>query len=400
MTAVCGGGTSAPKTGSAAVVDYGAGLLAAIFGAYDLVWLIPIIPFVGLAPLALSTFCATDPPSVTALTTAESEALLQLQFGSDFDSGLTKVKDMVLRMLWYENCMCTSGSAPSAITLPAPPTNAPITQQPAGSLPPACDRHVLNNNTVGATGTGQMDGASGLLFTLPEALRATVTFHAGQYSASGASNIRLQVGTSCNATIFDQPLVNISGDVWQMQCQIPALLHCGGSETWRWQVVGTFAHTTAVATYDVLIEFFCGITLGADGGQAPCVTDPTVLASLDNILSLVTLIQRQIVPFATIGGAAHTGLTGQGTISFDGLVGVKIMVTTLPGYVGLISGDPDELFDVGWFAWGNADGFAPREFISHSPQLSTPPRGSVYTTLGYSLNPDVVVTISEISREP
>ena len=114
---------------------------------------------------------------------------------------------------------------------------------------------------------------------------------------------------------------------------------------------------------------------------------------------MVTLIQRQLAPFAYVGGASHTGLTGAGVLTIPSLQGVKITLTTQPGYVGEEFGDPLELFDVGWFAWGTPDGYLGREFISHNPQLSFPAKSEQYTRFGYSLNPGVVATIQELYAE-
>jgi len=52
-------------------------------------------------------------------------------------------------------------------------------------------------------------------------------------------------------------------------------------------------------------------------------------AQLDQLMAMVTLIQRQAAPFGYVPGAIHAGLTGTGVIAIQGLIGCK-SVTTLP----------------------------------------------------------------------
>jgi hypothetical protein len=123
-------------------------------------------------------------------------------------------------------------------------------------------------------------------------------------------------------------------------------------------------------------------------------------AEIDQILGLVTLIQRQSVPFAYVPGTVHTGLSGAGTLSVQGLIGAKVAFTTLPSELGRVGTSPVELFDAGFITWGTADGYAQSEHLEHSPQLSLPARCSAFTSLAYDLHPGVVVTITELVREP
>jgi hypothetical protein len=142
---------------------------------------------------------------------------------------------------------------------------------------------------------------------------------------------------------------------------------------------------------------YCGAAL--PGASAPCQADPVVLDLLGQIMSLVVLIQRQGVPFATIDGTSHTGLTGNGTIAVSGLIGAVVTVTSTPTWVGVEDGLPDVLFNVGWVNWGAAGRYTAREFITASPMVTSPPIAGVYTSLNYSIPPGVTVTIVELRRE-
>src|SRR5215472_4911457 len=124
MTAACGGGTSGPTFGAAAVVQYSSARIAELLFESGEPWLEPFIPLLALAPLVLNTFCASDPPPAPTFTQAEVDAVLQLTLGPDFTSALAKAKDWILNLIWNDTCECTSG----AFVPPVAPT------QPNGSI--------------------------------------------------------------------------------------------------------------------------------------------------------------------------------------------------------------------------------------------------------------------------
>lgn len=115
---------------------------------------------------------------------------------------------------------------------------------------------------------------------------------------------------------------------------------------------------------------------------------------------MVTLIQRQSVPFAYVPSTAHVGLSGAGTLAISGLLGAKIAVTTLPSALGRQSTTPEEIFDAGFITFGTPDGYPSSFRLEHNPQLILPARCSAFTQLAYDLHPGVVITITELRREP
>jgi hypothetical protein len=115
---------------------------------------------------------------------------------------------------------------------------------------------------------------------------------------------------------------------------------------------------------------------------------------------MVTLIQRQQVPFGYIQSTAHTGLSGDGHIDVSGLIGCLVEVTDQGTNTGQQLGDPDVLWNAGWINWGNADASSPRSFIDCTPMLSLPAAAGQYTRIGYSLPTGIVITITELEREP
>jgi len=124
------------------------------------------------------------------------------------------------------------------------------------------------------------------------------------------------------------------------------------------------------------------------------------LALLQSVKAAVDLIQKQSTPFAYVPGATHTGLSGDGEISVSGLLGMQAEVTTLPDSVGREDGSPIKLFDVGYITFGSGDGWEDSRRLDKSLRLVFPPYGGLYTKIGYSLRPGVVISITELEREP
>lgn len=394
MTAGCvGGGPSHAKPGTELIVRYSAGLLAAIFAAYDLTWLIPVIPLVGLADIPLTSFCAADPPTLTALTAAESTALLNLSFGADFDSGLGKVKDLILNTIWHDACECVSG-ATTPLTPPTPPVGTGITQFPnAGNLP--CGGGGRDQNLAEQWGNGGTFGRF-IADLTPSSKECVVTLNSTISTGGGwdpliTLNFRkdsgggAHIGPDYNFTVARTGVT---------VCRVPVPAGAGVLHM-LWIGPGG---TAAIDLVNYQVELLCAP--GTGPLQGCCPPDPATQSYLDNILQLVTLIQRQIVPFAHVLGTVHAGLTGQGTIGVSGLLGVKLDLTTIPASYGVEIGSPDYHFDLGWLSVLTPDGFIDQRRISAQLTSWLPRLMSDATVIGYSLNPGVVGTITEILREP
>jgi hypothetical protein len=147
--------------------------------------------------------------------------------------------------------------------------------------------------------------------------------------------------------------------------------------------------------------FNCSTFPTPPSGVQPCCTstDPITRATLQSILDMVTLIQRQTVPFAYISGATHSGLTGTGSISVQGILGVLLNVS-VPARAGTEVGTPDTVYDCGWINFGTADGYSDRQFITSDSQVVFPAAAGAWTLVGYTFLPGVTVTITELIREP
>lgn len=394
MTTICGGGTSGPQTGASAVVLVGSGVIATMLEQSGNPWLEFAAALLSLPDLVLSTFCATDPPAMPTLTAAESNALLQLTFGPDLTSGLAKFKDIVLNLSWQQYCHCTSGAlvVPPPLT---PPAGTSIYQPPSPQQVQACyhqigpQRTMANGNTYAFT--------LGLAFVapnIPTSYRLTSTATLGLGSGS---TYKWDVFSTVGAV--DTPL---AGSV-----AFPAVgtaIQSGPITDPNATGIGTVITSTGsgagnTSLVNSVLDLYCSGQMPGTQPTGCCLPDVATQSTLDLILRMTTLIQRQIVPFAYISGTAHTGITGNGTIAVSNVLGLKVAFTTKPSRLGADSGDPINLWGAGWINAGTADGFGPRIWVTSDPMIIKPLSADI-TVIGYSIPTDCVLTITELLREP
>jgi hypothetical protein len=375
------------------VVLVGSGVIATALELSGNVWLAFAASLLTLPELVLSSFCGTDPPAVPTFTSDEANALLQVKLGADFNSGLVKLGDLVLNNLWGQYCVCTSG----AYTAPAPatiPTGTAIYQvTPTPSSTPCAS---------GAPATSYISNGGSF------ALAVNVAVPAGtlptSYVLTCTDSVYAGVGSHFNFLMNE----NVNGV--EIATDTTTTFPITGTQSYYGTVHNPNAINIAASLHGLSgsgsdtdkcichIDLYCS---GATPGQqnACCPPDQATQNQLDLILKTVTLLQRQIAPFAYVSSTAHAGITGNGAIAVQGLIGVRVDVTTLPARAGETAGDPVDLWDVGWLNLGTADGYGPRQFVSSNPTLILPVSAAV-TSIGYSIPADVVVTITELVREP
>lgn len=406
---ICSPSTSEPKPGVADAVVISSFVLAATI-AKKIPWLTDAIAATAtLINLHLSDFCSIDPPADPGLSGLDMVAIMTLGNANPDPGPMLRMNQLIQRAIWNDVCQCAAGGPP-AITLPAsPPSGSPVLNPPTVTNQPVVGNcfavsipSLQNIDTVTHYYTSGADSTTLAQFPLPQgAAYMTVSAQASTpgatpydrsftfslFNAAGA-------GVSPVASVDVGPVGNPAGapQTKSVTIAIPAtavsffvssIVQGGGVKT------GTFA---------VQFSISCGGLAGQP--QNPCCPpDPTATGLLASILQMVTLIQRQAAPFAYIPGATHTGLSGTGQLAVSGLLGVKVDLTTTPARLGEIAGDPVSIWEAGWINIGTADGFGPRLFISSDPMIVLPVSGAA-TLIGYSIPDDVVVTITELVREP
>jgi hypothetical protein len=365
-------------------------------------WIAIAAPFVPLATIGLQAFCSTDPPALPVFTLAETDALLQLTFGADFTSGIGKMGDLIRNRLWWAVCHCDSvlTPVPPAAQLPPAGTPAVVTayNSVCSSRLTASDAMFHQDGTFDPqfnfTWTSWQNPEMTHFFTgQPLAIQVDLS---ADYSVSNVTvTFRVQLCSDANGNtpISSADYVVPGHTTRRVIVPVPANALSLRTSTSHTQPLDFFGSSQTAAT------LLCAT---ATPGITPpcCPPDSYAASALQTILSAVTLIQRQQVPFAYIYGAQHTGLHDTGELTIQGLIGIRLQPTAIPTAIGQEEGDPAEYFDMGWFCWGGTDGFDNRIRLTHSPQTSLPAAAGVYTRIGYSFPPGVTVTITELVREP
>lgn len=420
MTVVCGGGPSGPKAGVAATVVYGLDALVSLFSRRGAPWLLVLAPLLGVLSYETQQFCATDPPPDPDLTAADVAAILALNDLGATATALAKVADLAKIAIWYELCQCTSVATPTAPIGPfVPPPNLP-TPQPSSALPcwsrnleiappryifPALDpdNNEINQLLLPAMGTQAVtrgpSGDNGLTASiLPTPLYSAIDFRGSILSPSPTNS-----SVSTTVTFWTSSGVQAgSPSLPTMRELAPYTINAQ-----RTIIPPTNAYSVTIQTiYQGAVEAVqVAYTLQAycegsptSGAPTTCATDPQTMALLQQILQMITLVQRQAAPFGYVPGAVHPGLFGHGELTVYSLLGVTVDLTLVPNWYGYSDGNPDRHHDLGWLSVGTADGWQqPVRITTDGFYLKC--SGEI-TRIGYTLSPGVIATITERKREP
>ena len=425
MTSVClANGPSQPLPGLQANMVLAGGLAAAFSILPGFQILTPIAATFEVGAYNLPSFCAAEPPTFPTFTTPEIEAYGQGLIDQDYYSFLTKAKDFVGALFWYQQCQCVTGPQPTMPTPPALPSDAPVfigpsavpVSTPCASIATTGPSFVVSygppvvltpqsppypfGTDYSFIGARFVTGGTGSFtygYRLPTgATQYVVTYHRDTNGATPGGSFQWR---QC-ATFFQGGTELDSGG------DLVNIAHAGIDVVKTYQVAagqvgfqieGGFLTADSTDIPSVSIAIYCGAPGAA---QTPCCPpDQSMLLLLQQIRSLVTLTQRQLAPFSYVTKSVTLGLSGTGEISVQGLLGLRIDLTTVPARLGQVLGHPIDLWDAGWINLGTADGFGPRQFISSNPFLLRPVAPDV-TRVGYSIPADVVISITELVREP
>jgi hypothetical protein len=341
------------------------------------------------------SFCATDPPAVPTLTASDFLALTQVLDPVARLAAQEKIQQWIGSQVWYDLCECATGPQPTPAAPQSPPANLPTLNPPAAV--PAQQIAVCSTNTrtqsgisAGAVQMGFSNSWVGLPVTMVRiTLKNTIATGSG---IVGDFTIVASNTVVATTTTIDSFVAHANaGANYFIDYALPPTAH-------EMHASFTVSSGTGSGNLSITYDAYCGGPPGS--AVAPCCPpDPALYGQINQILELVTLIQRQAVPFGYIAGTVHAGLSGTGVLSISGIIGCKIAVTTVPGPIGSAGTSPPELFDLGWITFGTADGYPSSYRLERNPLLLLPARCSAYTDLAYDLAPGAVVTITELQRE-
>jgi len=418
----CTTGSPQQKPGIADDVILTAAVISSMLPA-GAVWLEPFIGAIaGIITIHLPTLCGGDPPADPGLSGADVLALVALGPGPLTADAYARFTQLVERYAWGTFCQCSSGTTPAEPAFPTAPTGLPAINPPGvvgvGSSPCGAVSYAQSVTSPGHNGidmrtNGLIDqGSSPSSLAVAQLVPTGATSYQFAYSSSNPSQsdsngshfygVEL-LWFSSSAFISFGSATHLasgsSGDVVNQSWVGDVTAIPAGAD--RYTLKGLISGSSITVQDECSLTLFCGTApVPVTGAPTCCAADPFTSGALTQILQMVTLIQRQLSPFAYVPGASHTGLLGDGTLTIPSLQGIKVTLTTIPGWIGTELGSPNEVFEAGWFSWGTTDGYLAREVISKNPQLSFPAKAEQYTRLGYSLAPGVVATIQELEAEP
>jgi hypothetical protein len=405
---ICASGASTTKAGVASSVivtpEYVKSLLPSGWE-----WLYDYLPYMRMLQIgSVSAFCAADPPTWTMPSATDFYNAATSNFVGQ-NNIITDFIDKVVRSyMWSTLCQCTTGTTPPPPTASTAPTGLPAINPTGVVAPPLTtpcwsydhgpdNNHYpqnSSNNILGWTQTGNPP-------VYPAALNVTsvlLTISAVAGSpAAGAPQITVTWSrgsgppTVVTSETYTVPYGPVSTHVTVRPPNSDTM-----SVVWKLPSSPTGTMNQINYAQDVYCD---GNAPGGSQSQC-CLPDPISTATLQQILEMVTLIQRQAVPFSYIPSTAHAGLTGTGTVDVSGILALVAEMTTLPPQIGDRVGTPPRLFDAGWLNLGTSDGYEQPVQLVAQNQLVVPRSAGLVTTVGYSLHYGVEMTLTELVREP
>jgi len=115
---------------------------------------------------------------------------------------------------------------------------------------------------------------------------------------------------------------------------------------------------------------------------------------LASIYSLVSLIAMATGAMSYQLGPSHT-VSGNGELSVSGVIGVIVTGLTFAPGTGFDTDDPARIYDIGFIAFGNSNGWEARKPVWHAPQIYLGATPGI-SRIGYSSGMATSVEITEL----
>lgn len=425
----CPSGISGPKAGVADLVAYNGTVLAGFIEAALGPGAIPLAALVGVLSWDTPTFCASDPPAIPTFTAGDVASLFTESItGVSVDpTADARFEQLLEHFAWYQLCECKTSSTPASSSFTWPggatinPTSTSPSANPCGSVKYGLNFNNFDFQSVVSGNTWDIGDLASRMF--PNMPTKSVTSSAWSHTvtaidigATPPTQLTLQFGpiTSADSNSASSHIVikGYTSSLTEITGNIAEILFSGNNiaghttpqtvavpSTTRYiTILSSVTDGFNTRTAEIDVDFLCS---GSTTFNSPCCPpDPVAQQLLQRILTLTTLIQRQVAPFAYVPGTLHSGLSGSGELTVNGLLGLKVSPTTIPSHFGSETGDPDSLWLDSWIRWGNADGWSQREFLTAAPFVSLPNLAGQYTKIGYTLAPGIVADFLELAREP
>jgi hypothetical protein len=385
-------------------------------------WLVPFVPFIPTFTLSLTDFCELDPPEIPTFTTEDFIALVTRERFGLVTAATFKLTQLMHCLAWYRFCRCADLSTPDPYTAPTAPSDLPSINppgyvSPTGPVGAPCETSIVSLS-VGYSDPDTFSALGVLIPTGATSYRLRANINTANFSAF--ARLVFNSDGSSTWTAFGPYVQRAAGDgAYTNNGAVAGVNYVDAarpSGVGYWAVFLEPNNVTGgagTATGTFTIEWYCGTNTPTTPPSTfdPCVACPPdpnmvgLIAQLQTqilgITELLTLVQRQAVPFATIDGDAHVDLDGEGSFAVQGLVGARVTTTGLPaGGFGVTDGEPQTFYGTGWIRWGDDTGWRERTFLDTAVKLSVPYAASAMTRIGWALPPGVEITVVELEREP
>lgn len=372
--------------------------VAALLNNIPTVWAVGLAAYIGLVNFDLTTYCSGDPPAEPTLTGADALALMTFLDPTGHTTAVKKFQDFVGSRAWWTFCECDSMPTPAPPAAPGKPTDWPDINPPQLGTPIVGTPCFVRGPELFS---GMANGFSFALSNIP---------HRGLQPTLAKYTVTNKVATGAGCTVqytfkwYSWPVASGGGTVLRTDTlsagpgasSSATVTPPAGSDLVDMIITGTAGTGSSDTTFEY--DLYCGGAL--PGVPAGCCSDPAVTAMLDQLLQLVTLIQRYDVPFAYIPGASHVGLTGLGSFAISRLLGMRVHVTAHTSTRPDDQGNPPYVWDQGWMSVMDGNGMIQEKRISQSDFVWFPRLMQEATTFGYSLNPGTTITFEELLAEP
>lgn len=403
MTAVCGGGTSSAKVEFGASVALSAPGIGALLNNIPTAWAVPIAAYIGLITYDLSIYCATDPPPVPTITAADFISIFTVGDPVAHILAVQKFQQLVGAYLWYDVCKCDSIPTPAPPTPPAAPTSLPTINPPAAVGPNP------TNSACGVVDAGdRVDPQGAASFAIGRTSGNTTAL--GAIAPANATAVRVTFTWTGTGAPAGWSLLSSASDnyptVTSRASGTPSWTSGVSQQTTFTGTLDTYwwfqfsAQPPVNQTYRAVFEFFCGgagPTLPAPACN--CIPDPQSIGLLSSIYQLVTVMQRQHVPFAYVAGTQHSGVSGTGSAVISRLLGFQLTVTAHPSTNRISGGNPSYIYDMGWVSVSDADGMIEEKRLTRLSMVWIPRMGQLATQFNYFLQSGVTLTWTELKPE-
>lgn len=428
MTALCGGGPSAPKPGTDSAIALGGTAIDAFvtkLGHANLAGLIGVIA----SGIAFSTdlFCGTDPPADPGLTLQDIVDAGNPADPLTFFPAAQKIKDWFLHQYWWEVCMCTSTTTPAPPPVGLPPGLGNNNGLPSTTTTGPCFSNSYTITLVPDPATGSGFGHGPIMSQLfPGSWLGTCQPEPPPYhDCSGtwanppawdhfvwtltSDRPSPGFGVGVEATFqtgpgtpwgFTQWMIN-TGATTQSFTVLPSDINIAGGYS---NLFFSAASGDRVNTYHLTIQvdFYC---VGPNNLNGPCCApDPLVQNYLQQITAMLQwLIGNQPIPNPLLAGythgTVHGPFTGSGQFATVGTpLALLVQVTGTGPAQGQEVGSPDRWFNLGWITpeiVGTP--YAPQRIVYLTQQMQLP---QLVDVINYTLPGGVTATVTELISTP